>query len=143
MKNIVLASVLGFGLISSAWATENVNIHERVDNAQAPAHQMQSTAAPSAIKGVTPQMADMNQHEQAIMAHETMNNASADAHQEMMASHQKMMVHAPATGARTSTSFAAMDEHEKAAVAHETMKNGQSGVHQALAEKHRRMSNAG
>ncbi len=37
MKNIVLASLLGFGLISSAWATETVNIHERVNNAQAPA----------------------------------------------------------------------------------------------------------
>ncbi len=42
MKNIVLASLLGFGLISSAWATETVNIHDRVNNAQAPAHQMQS-----------------------------------------------------------------------------------------------------
>ena len=38
MNNIVLASLLGFGLISSAWATETVNIHERVNNAQAPAH---------------------------------------------------------------------------------------------------------
>ena len=38
MKNIVLASLLGFGLISSAWATETVNIHERVNNAQAPVH---------------------------------------------------------------------------------------------------------
>ncbi|MBJ2776920.1 copper-binding protein, partial [Salmonella enterica subsp. enterica serovar Agona] len=27
MKNIVLASLLGFGLISSAWASETVNIH--------------------------------------------------------------------------------------------------------------------
>jgi hypothetical protein len=44
MKNIVLASVLGLGLISSVWATETVNIHERVNNAQAPAHQMQSAA---------------------------------------------------------------------------------------------------
>ncbi|ENA43680.1 silver-or copper-binding SilE domain protein [Escherichia coli 2729250] len=34
MKNIVLASLLGFGLISSAWATETVNIHERVNNAR-------------------------------------------------------------------------------------------------------------
>ncbi|MCV5419913.1 hypothetical protein OFN47_24595, partial [Escherichia coli] len=34
MKNIVLASLLGFGLISSAWATETVNIHDRVNNAQ-------------------------------------------------------------------------------------------------------------
>ncbi len=49
MKNIVLASLLGFGLISSAWATETVNIHDRVNNAQAPAHQMQSAEAPVGI----------------------------------------------------------------------------------------------
>jgi hypothetical protein len=30
-------------------ATETVNIHERVNNAQAPAHQMQSAAAPVGI----------------------------------------------------------------------------------------------
>ncbi len=52
MKNIVLASLLGFGLISSARATETVNIHERVNNAQAPAHQMQSAAAPVGIRGL-------------------------------------------------------------------------------------------
>ncbi|MBU5622898.1 copper-binding protein, partial [Enterobacteriaceae bacterium S5_ASV_15] len=28
MKNIVLASLLGFGLITSSWATETVNIHD-------------------------------------------------------------------------------------------------------------------
>lgn len=50
MKNIVLASLLGFGLISSAWATETVNIHDRVNNAQAPAHQMQSAEAPVGIQ---------------------------------------------------------------------------------------------
>lgn len=50
MKNIVLASLLGFGLISSARATETVNIHDRVNNAQAPAHQMQSAAAPVGIQ---------------------------------------------------------------------------------------------
>jgi hypothetical protein len=33
----------------------------------------------------------MDQHEQAIIAHETMTNGSADAHQKMVESHQKMM----------------------------------------------------
>lgn len=74
MKNIVLASLLGFGLISSAWATETVNIHDRVNNAQAPAHQMQSAAAPVGIQGTAPRMTGMDQHEQAIIAHETMTN---------------------------------------------------------------------
>ncbi|EGQ5322261.1 silver-binding protein SilE, partial [Enterobacter asburiae] len=60
MKNIVLASVLGLGLISSVWATETVNIHERVNNAQAPAHQMQSAAAPVGIQGAAPSMTGMN-----------------------------------------------------------------------------------
>ena len=33
-------------------ATETVNIHDRVNNAQAPAHQMQSAAAPVGIRGL-------------------------------------------------------------------------------------------
>ena len=143
MKNIVLASVLGFGLISSAWASETVNIHERVNNAQAPAHQLQSAAAPAGIQGTAPRMAGMDQHEQAIIAHETMTNGSADAHQKMVESHQKMMGNNTVSPAGSSASYAAMSEHERAAVAHEFMPNGQSGPHQAMAEAHRRMINAG
>ncbi|QJT81025.1 copper-binding protein [Kosakonia sp. MUSA4] len=142
MKNIVLVSVLGLGVISTAWATDTVNIHERVNNAQAPAHQMQSASVPSAIQGLAPQIVDMNQHEQAIIAHETMNNGSADTHQKRVENHQKMMGTHSANGTRPSLSFAAMDEHERAAVAHETMKNGQFGPHQAMAEAHRRMIKA-
>jgi hypothetical protein len=52
MKNIVLASLVWLNF--TAWATETVNIHERVNNAQAPAHQMQSAAAPVAIQGAAP-----------------------------------------------------------------------------------------
>ena len=36
-------------------------------------------------------MTGMDQHEQAIIAHETMTNGSADAHQKMVESHQRMM----------------------------------------------------
>ncbi|HHC0142333.1 TPA: silver-binding protein SilE, partial [Klebsiella pneumoniae] len=107
MKNIVLASLLGFGLISSAWATETVNIHDRVNNAQAPAHQMQSAAAPVGIQGTAPRMTGMDQHEQAIIAHETMTNGSADAHQKMAESHQKMMGTGTVNASRPATSFAA------------------------------------
>jgi hypothetical protein len=60
MKNIVLAVL---GLISTAWATETVNIHERVNNAQAPAHQMQSARLLSPSRGlllVWPVWASMN-----------------------------------------------------------------------------------
>ncbi|ECO1315295.1 silver-binding protein SilE [Salmonella enterica subsp. enterica serovar Kentucky] len=143
MKNIVLASVLGLSLISSAWATETVNIHERVNNAQAPAHQMQSSSTPAAIQGAAPRMAGMDQHEQAIIVHETMNNSSADAHKKMAESHQKMMGTGTVNASRPATSFAAMNEHERAAVAHEFTNNGQSGPHQAMADAHRRMINAG
>ncbi|MCV6002516.1 silver-binding protein SilE, partial [Escherichia coli] len=121
MKNIVLASLLGFGLISSAWATETVNIHDRVNNAQAPAHQMQSAAAPVGIQGTAPRMAGMDQHEQAIIAHETMTNGSADAHQKMVESHQRMMGSQTVSPTGPSKSLAAMNEHERAAVAHEFM----------------------
>jgi hypothetical protein len=42
-------------------------------------------------------MTGMDQHEQAIIVHETMTNGSADAHQKMAESHQKMMELAPLT----------------------------------------------
>ncbi|HBY0237653.1 TPA: silver-binding protein SilE, partial [Klebsiella pneumoniae] len=85
----------------------------------------------------------MDQHEQAIIAHETMTNGSADAHQKMVESHQRMMGSQTVSPTGPSKSFAAMNEHERAAVAHEFMNNGQSGPHQAMAEAHRRMLNAG
>ncbi|HHF8025269.1 TPA: silver-binding protein SilE, partial [Escherichia coli] len=85
----------------------------------------------------------MDQHEQAIIAHETMTNGSADAHQKMVESHQKMMGNNTVSTTVPSTSYTAMNEHERAAVAHEFMNNGQSGPHQAMAEAHRRMINAG
>ncbi|ECT5154256.1 Silver-binding protein [Salmonella enterica subsp. enterica serovar Reading] len=75
--------------------------------------------------------------------HETMTNGSADAHQKMVESHQKMMGNNTVSTTVPSTSYAAMNEHERAAVAHEFMNNGQSGPHQAMAEAHRRMINAG
>jgi hypothetical protein len=61
------------GFVCSS-ADETVNIHDRVNNAQAPAHQMQSAAAPVGIR--TSRMTGMDQHEQAIIAHETMTNGS-------------------------------------------------------------------
>ncbi|EJV9473425.1 copper-binding protein [Cronobacter sakazakii] len=143
MKKIVLATVLGFGLVSASWADETVNIHERVNNAQAQAHQIQSASVPSAVQGETSRMTAMNQHELAIIAHETMNNGSAEAHQKMGENHQKMVGSIAVNDTRPSASFAEMNEHERAAVAHETLNNGQSGAHQAMAEAHRRMINAG
>jgi hypothetical protein len=58
-------------------------------------------------------MAGMDQHEQAIIVHETMNNGSADAHKKMAESHQKMMGTGTVNASRPATSFAAMNEHER------------------------------
>lgn len=80
-------------------------------------------------------MAGMDQHEQAIIAHETMTNGSADAHQKMVESHQRMMGSQTVSPTGPSKSLAAMNEHERAAVAHEFMNNGQSGPHQAMAKR--------
>lgn len=108
MKNIVLTSLLGFGLISSAWATEAVDIHERVNNAQAPAHQMQSAAAPVRIQGVeshqkmmgnntvsmtvsSTSYAAMDEHERAAVAHEFMNNGQSGPHEAMAEAHRRMI----------------------------------------------------
>lgn len=141
MKNLVITSFLVLGLFSSVQAAETVNIHERVNNAQAQAHQLQSSSAPVAIQGTEPQASGSGQHMQAVIAHETMNNGSADSHQKMAASHQKMMDDMSDANSAPSKSFSDMNEHEKAAVAHETVNNGQATPHQTQAEEHRRLSN--
>ncbi|SCC66843.1 hypothetical protein GA0061070_10652 [Kosakonia oryziphila] len=88
MKNILLVSVFGLGLISTAWATDTVNIHERVNNAQAPAHQIQSASVPSAIQGSALQT---DEHEKAAIAHETMKNGQSGPHQAMAEAHRRMI----------------------------------------------------
>lgn len=90
MKKLIIASVLGFGLISSAWAAETVNVHEHVKNAQAPAHQLHSAVTPSAVKGGPKNMMNMDQHERAAVAHETMKNGQASAHQSQAEQHRLM-----------------------------------------------------
>lgn len=50
---------------SSSWAVETTNIHEQVNNAQAPAHQMQSSSEKSDIQGDSMKMMNMDEHEQA------------------------------------------------------------------------------
>jgi hypothetical protein len=58
---------------SSAWAAETMNMHDQVNNAQAPAHQMQSSAEKSAVQE-SMKMMDMSGHDQAAMSHEMMQN---------------------------------------------------------------------
>jgi uncharacterized protein YxeA len=44
MKKILVSFVAIMAVASSAMAAETMNMHDQVNNAQAPAHQMQSSA---------------------------------------------------------------------------------------------------
>lgn len=51
MKKILVSFVAIMAVTSTAMAAETMNMHDQVNNAQAPAHQMQSTAEKSAVQG--------------------------------------------------------------------------------------------
>ncbi len=40
MKKILVSFIAMMAVASSAWAAETMNMHDQVNNAQAPAHQM-------------------------------------------------------------------------------------------------------
>jgi hypothetical protein len=65
-----------------------MNMHDQVNNAQAPAHQMQSSAEKSAVQGESMKMMDMSGHDQAAMSHEMMQNGNSAAHQDMAEMHK-------------------------------------------------------
>ena len=138
MKKILVSFVAIMAVASSAWAAETMNMHDQVNNAQAPAHQMQSSAEKSAVQGDSMTMMDMSSHDQAAMSHDMMQNGNSAAHQDMAEMHKKMMKAKPENTQETAKPFSEMSEHEKAAVVHEKANNGQSSViHQQQAEKHR------
>ncbi|TNV16841.1 copper-binding protein [Buttiauxella sp. B2] len=141
MKKILIATAFTMTFASYSWAAENVNVHDQINNAQAPAHQMMSSTQHSAINGTESKMMDMDQHQKAVIAHGSMNNSDSNAHQQMVDMHKKMMGNQNMNKAsgKSAQSFSQMNEHERAAVAHESMNNGQSGTHQMQAEKHRSM----
>ncbi len=96
MKKILVSFVAIMAVASSAMAAETMNMHDQVNNAQAPAHQMQSTSEKSAVQGDSMTMMDMSGHDQAAMTHEMMQNGNASAHQDMAEMHKKMMKSKPA-----------------------------------------------
>ncbi|MDA8481029.1 copper-binding protein [Citrobacter sp. Awk 4] len=111
MKKLVIAAVLTLSTVSSVWASQ-----------------------------LTKPAMDMNQHIQSMIAHETMNNGSADAHQQMAEMHQKMMgKQAQENTVSIAKPFSAMNEHQQAAIAHSFTKNGQSGPHEQQSEQHMQM----
>ena len=81
MKKILVSFIAMMAVASSAWAAETMNMHDQVNNAQAPAHQMQSSAEKSAVQGESMKMMDMSGHDQAAMSHEMMQNGNSAAHQ--------------------------------------------------------------
>ena len=91
MKKILVSFIAMMAVASSAWAAETMNMHDQVNNAQAPAHQMQSSAEKSAIQGDSMTMMDMSSHDQAAMSHDMMQNSNSAAHQDMAEMHKKMM----------------------------------------------------
>ncbi len=128
MKKILVSFIAMMAVASSAWAAETMNMHDQVNNAQAPAHQMQSSAEKSAVQGESMKMMDMSGHDQAAMSHEMMQNGNSAAHQDMAEMHKKMMKAKPENTQKTAKPFSEMSEHEKAAVVHEKANNGQSSI---------------
>ncbi len=91
MKKILVSLVAIMTFSSYSWAAEKINIHDMVNNAQAPAHQIQSSSDKSAPQGESMKMMDMGAHDQAAMSHQMMQNNGAMAHQNMAEMHKKMM----------------------------------------------------
>jgi hypothetical protein len=90
MKKILVSFIAMMAVASSAWAAETMNMHDQVNNAQAPAHQMQSSAEKVQFRE-SMKMMDMSGHDQAAMSHEMMQNGNSAAHQDMAEMHKKMM----------------------------------------------------
>ncbi|KAA1140318.1 copper-binding protein, partial [Citrobacter portucalensis] len=105
MKKILVSFVAIMAVASSAMAAETMNMHDQVNNAQAPAHQMQSTSEKSAVQGDSMTMMDMSGHDQAAMSHEMMHNGNSAARQDMADMHNKMMKSKPAAATETAKSF--------------------------------------
>jgi translation elongation factor P/translation initiation factor 5A len=105
MKKILVSFVAIMAVASSAMAAETMNMHDQVNNAQAPAHQMQSSSEKSAVQGDSMTMMDMSGHDQAAMSHEMMQNGNAAAHQDMAEMHKKMMKAKPAASTKQQSHF--------------------------------------
>lgn len=91
MKKIFVSLVAVMSFTSYSWAAEAINIHDQVNNAQAPAHQIQSSSDKNKIQGNNIKMMDMDAHGKAAMSHQMMQNNHSAAHQNMAEMHMKMM----------------------------------------------------
>lgn len=91
MNKLIIAAAVTMGFFSSAWAAGTVDAHNQVNNAQALAHQVQSSTQKSAVEGSSAKMMDMDQHQRAAIAHEMVKNGRSGAHKEMAEKHRRMM----------------------------------------------------
>ncbi|STB73860.1 Probable copper-binding protein pcoE precursor [Citrobacter freundii] len=107
MKKILVSFIAMMAVASSAWAAETMNMHDQVNNAQAPAHQMQSSAEKSAVQGESMKMmkskpaasnetaksfSEMNEHEKAAVMHEKANNGQSSViHQQQAEKHRSQI----------------------------------------------------
>ncbi|ECL5981740.1 copper-binding protein [Salmonella enterica] len=122
MKKIMIAAAISMSIVSSVWAS------------QTPMSGMDME------QDVAQSFSSMNEHEQAMIAYETMNNGSANAHQQMVDAHKKMMGEKlPEKKEDIAQSFSSMNEHEQAMIAHETMNNGSANAHQQMVNAHKKM----
>ncbi|WP_413728134.1 copper-binding protein [Sodalis sp. RH19] len=138
MKKNLITLAVAMIFASSAWAAETVDVHDQINNAQAPAHQMMSSKQDAAIQGTDPKTMDMDEHGKAALSHENLKNSNSPVHQSMAEMHKKQIKNKAPGDTATSKTFTDMSEHEKAAVAHEKSNNGQSSIiHEQQAEQHR------
>lgn len=115
MKNLIIATAISLGAVSSVWAGQT-----------------------------DMQMTSMQQHQQAIIVHNAVNNANSFAHQKIVNSHKKMMgIKKTSTSSKgNAKKFSEMSKHEQAAIIHSFVKNGQSGPHQRESERQLNMIGA-
>lgn len=82
MKKIAIAAVVSLTIVSSAWAAQkNVPTHQNMMDAQ---------ALTEAGPGAKPFSA-LNEHEQAAIVHQFMNNGQSAVHQQEAKKHLQMM----------------------------------------------------
>lgn len=81
MKKIAIAAVVSLTIVSSVWAAQTVPTHQNMMDAQ---------ALTEAGPGAKPFSA-LNEHEQAAIVHQFMNNGQSAVHQQEAKKHLQMM----------------------------------------------------
>ncbi|AOV96896.1 silver-binding protein SilE [Edwardsiella hoshinae] len=89
MKPVIYTTLLMLGLSSVSWASDTVDIHQQVDNAQSAAHQRLSSAPKPPAPALGHAITALDEHQRAMIAHQAMDNGSASAHQQIIQYHKR------------------------------------------------------